>query len=194
MEAFEQTQYVVRRKVWQLFGQSFHIYDQQGRLLMYSKLKAFKLKEDIRVYSGESMSRELLTIHARSILDIGATYDVLDGATHERIGSARRVALASMFGRDTWKLLDAQEHEIGEIVEDSLGLALLRKWLLGALLPQTYHGRVDGQLVLTFRQRFNMFVQKMELDFSVDRGRVLDRRLGIAAAILMIAIEGRQRS
>ena len=98
-----------------------------------------------------------------------------------------------MFGRDTWKILDAQEHEIGEIVEDSLVLALLRKWLLGALLPQTYHGRVNGQLVLTFRQRFNLFVQKMKLDFSVDQGRLLDRRLGIAAAILMIAIEGRQR-
>lgn len=193
MEAFEQTQYLLQRKVWQVFGQSFSIYDPQGHVLMYSKLKAFKLKEDIRVYTDQSQSHELLTIHARSILDFGATYDVLDGATHERIGSARRVALASMFGRDTWKILDAQEHEIAEIVEDSLVFALLRKWFLGALMPQTYYGRVNGQLVLTFKQRFNPFIQKMDLDFSGDHSHLLDRRLGIAAAILMMAIEGRQQ-
>jgi len=161
---------------------------------MYSKLKAFKLKEDIRLYADESMSRELLAIHARSILDIGATYDVLDGGTHERVGSVRRAAIASMFGRDTWKILDAQEHEIGEIVEDSLGLALLRKYFLGALLPQTYHGRVNNQPVLVFKQYFNLFVQKMDLDFSMDQGRLLNRRLGVAAAVLIMAIEGRQRN
>ena len=194
MEAFEQTQYLLRRKIWKVFGQSFHIYDPQGRVVMYSKLKAFKLKEDIRIYPDESMSRELLTIHARSILDLGATYDVMDGSTHERIGSLRRAALASMFGRDTWKILDAQEHEIGEIAEDSLGLAMLRKYFLGTLLPQTFHGRVHGQPALTFKQRFNLFVQRMDLDFSMDPGRVLDRRLGIAAAVLVMAIEGRQRS
>lgn len=192
MEAFEQTRYLLRRKMLQFFGQSFQIYDQQGRLVMYSKLKAFKLKEDIRVYTDDSMSRELLTIHARSILDFGATYDVLDGGTKERVGSVRRAALASMFGRDTWKLLDAQDHEIGEIAEDNLGLAMLRKYLLGALLPQTYHGRVNNQPVLVFRQQFNLFVQKMDLDFSMDHGRLLNRRLGVAAAVLIMAIEGRQ--
>ena len=194
MEPFEHLHYLLRRKLWQVFGQTFHLYDQQGRPVMYAKLKAFRLKEDIRICADASMTRELLTIRARSMLDLGATYDIVDAQTHEPLGALRRVAMASMFSRDTWKMLDAQDREIGEIAEDSLGLALLRKYFLGALLPQTYHGRINNHEVLVFKQHFNLLVQTMALDFSVDRGRVLNRRLGIAAAVLIMAIEGRQQN
>jgi hypothetical protein len=46
--------------------------------------------------------------------------------------------------------------------------------------------------VLCFRQRFNPFIAKIDLDFSMDTQGRLDRRLGIAAAVLLCAIEGRQ--
>lgn len=69
--------------------------------------------------------------------------------------------------------------------------ALLRR-LLTNLVPQTFEGEVGGAPVLRFRQHFNPFVQKIDLDFSMDREKHLDRRLGIAAAILLCTIEGRQ--
>ena len=50
--------YLIRRKVFKLLGGAFHIYDPEGRLAFYSKMKAFKLKEDIRLYSDESMQEE----------------------------------------------------------------------------------------------------------------------------------------
>jgi hypothetical protein len=34
----------------------------------------------------------------------------------------------------------------------------------------------------------------MDLDFTMDAGRLLDRRLGIAAAILLAAVEGKENS
>ena len=43
-----------------------------------------------------------------------------------------------------------------------------------------------------FKQNFNPFVLKIKLDYSMDRNRLLDRRLGIAGAVLLCAIEGRQ--
>jgi hypothetical protein len=46
--------------------------------------------------------------------------------------------------------------------------------------------------VLTFQQNFNPFLAKIDLDFSSDVNGLLDRRLGIAAAILLCAIEGKQ--
>jgi hypothetical protein len=33
----------------------------------------------------------------------------------------------------------------------------------------------------------------MQLDFSKDRAGMLDRRLGIAAAIVLVALEGKQQ-
>ena len=39
----------------QTYPTPFHIYDEAGNVAFYSKMKAFKLKEDLRIYSGEDM-------------------------------------------------------------------------------------------------------------------------------------------
>jgi hypothetical protein len=132
----------------------------------------------------------VLSIQARSIIDFSATYDVTDSRTGERVGALQRKGLKSLL-RDEWSLLDAAGQQVGIIEEDSMLMSLLRRFLTN-LIPQTFHGSVDGQRVFTFRQRFNPFVLKMELDFSEDSGGRLDRRLGIAAGVLLCAIEGRQ--
>src|SRR4051812_21912356 len=94
---FQQTQYMVRRKVLKILGGAFHIYDPSGtQILGYSKMKAFKLKEDIRLYTGEDMSQEILTIQARQIIDFGASYDVVDPVQQVKIGALRRKGLKSM--------------------------------------------------------------------------------------------------
>ncbi|NOK19611.1 hypothetical protein [Corallococcus carmarthensis] len=187
---FGQSRYMIRRKFFKLFGGAFHIYDEAGNVAFYSKMKAFKLKEDLRIYSGEDMQEELITIQARSILDFGATYDVTDAATGERVGALRRKALSSML-RDTWLVLDVDGQEVGKIEEDSMLLALVRRFLTN-LIPQTFTGTLGNAQVFSFRQHFNPFIQKIDLDFSLDTQRRLDRRLGIAAAVLLCAIEGRQ--
>ncbi|MNR57283.1 hypothetical protein D3C85_1780200 [compost metagenome] len=50
---------------------------------------------------------------------------------------------------------------------------------------------VNGTKVAEFKQNFNPFVQKLNLDFSADHNK-LDRRLGLAGAVLLIAVEGSQ--
>jgi hypothetical protein len=46
--------------------------------------------------------------------------------------------------------------------------------------------------VAAFTQRFNLFRYEVDLDFSTDLSHVLDRRLGLAAAVLLATIEGKQ--
>ena len=135
--------YLVRRKVFTLAGGAFHFYDGEGRLVLYSKLKAFKLKEDIRLFTGEDMREELLAIHARKVLDISATYDVTDSRTGERVGAIQRKGMRSLL-RDEWILRNAADQEIGLVREDSMGLALLRRFLTN-LVPQRFDIQVMGQ-------------------------------------------------
>jgi hypothetical protein len=183
--------YLVRRKFWQFFGASFYVYDPSGELVLYSKLKAFKLKEDIRVFTDDSLQTEALSIQARSILDFSGSYDVYDSATGQRVGALRRKGLKSSFYKDEWVILDAAEQEVGLIQEENAFLALLRKYLLGRLIPQSFNVELGGRTVATFNQQFNLFATKLTLDFSHDPGRQFDRRLGIAAGILICAIEGK---
>lgn len=94
--------------------------------------------------------------------------------------------------RDEWVIMDTADNDVGMIQEDNLGLALLRRFLTN-LVPQTFHGEIGASQVFKFKQHFNPFVQKITLDFTPDVTKKLDRRIGIAAAILMSAIEGRQQ-
>ena len=189
-DRFGHQTYLVRRKVFKIFGGAFHIYDPTGQVAFYSKLKAFKLKEDIRLYTGEDMQTEVLVIQARSVLDIAATYDVYDSATNEKVGALKRKGLKSIL-KDEWIFLDPSDREIGLLKEDSLALALVRRFLIN-IFPQTFLAEMNGAPVCVMKQRFNPFILKLEIDFSPDVNRQLDRRLGIAAAILLSAIEGRQ--
>jgi len=187
---FEHRSYLLHRQVFALTGK-FRFYDPMGNLVMFSEQKMFRLREDIRVYSDESKQNEVLMIKARQIIDFSAAYDVIDSATGEKVGVLRRKGWRSLL-RDEWEVLNAQDQLLGALFEDSMSLALLRRFLLGSFLPQNYDLTVNSARVADLRQRFNLFRYELDLDLSENVARQLDPRLAIAAAILLAAIEGKQ--
>ena len=62
--------YRIRKKVLTV-GNKYWIEDPSGNLLAYTKQKLFKLKEDIRIYTDESMNMELFHIKQEQIFDMG---------------------------------------------------------------------------------------------------------------------------
>jgi len=188
--AFQHNQYLLKRQVFALAGK-FRVYDPSENLVLFSEQKMFRLREDIRVYSDESKSQEVLTIKARQIIDFSAAYDVMDLMTGEKVGVLRRKGWRSLL-RDEWEVLDANDQLRGLLFEDSMGLAMLRRFLLGSLLPQNYDLTFGETRIADLRQRFNLFRYELDLDFSMDPTRTLDRRLGIAAGILLATVEGKQ--
>jgi uncharacterized protein YxjI len=186
----EHSSYLVRKKVLKLIGGAFHVYNPLNEVVFYASMKAFKLKEDIKIYTGEDMSTGVLSIQARKIIDFSSAYDVFDLVTNERIGALKRKGLKSMI-KDEWIIADKNDYEIGLIKEDSIGLAILRRFLTG-LIPQKFIGEISGVHVCTFKQNFSPLVTKVHVDFHENNDNLLDKRLGIAAAILLCAIEGKQ--
>ena len=186
---FEQNKFLARKKVFKFLGDAFHIYEPNGSLAFYVKQKAFKLREAITVCADEAQTQPLLSIKARSINDFSGIYDVTttDGV---KVGSLRRKGLASII-RDQWEILDTSEQVIGTVEEDSMALAMVRRFLSN-LVPQDFTAQINGETVATFSQHFNPFVAKFDVDFSMDTQGLLDRRLGVAAVVLLLAIEGRQ--
>jgi len=187
---FAHDRYWARKKFFTLFSPKFYFYDEQGGLMAFVKQKAFKLREDISVYGDEEMSRELLHIRARRIIDWSSAYDVIDSLTQQKVGALKRKGWRSIV-RDEWIVMDANDAEIGRIREDSTALALLRRFVT-ALIPQDYSFTVRGRPIGSAKQNLNFFLPKMAVDFSQDPMRELDRRIGLAAVVLLMAIEGRQ--
>jgi len=187
---FQYPNYVLHRQVFALAGK-FRMYDPMNNLVMFSEQKMFRWKEDIRVYADESKTREVLSIKARQMMDFSASYDVVDTEMNQKVGVLRRNGLRSLL-RDEWEVLDENDNVKGLLFEDSMGLALLRRLVLGSWLPQNYDITFGTARVADLKQNFNLFRYELNLDFSMDVARMLDRRLGIAAGILLAAVEGKQ--
>ena len=78
-------------------SQTIHIRAQNGELAFCVKQKAFKLKEDIRVFSDEAQTRPLFTIKADRIIDWSASYTATTDAG-EPVCTVRRKG-----GRSLWR-------------------------------------------------------------------------------------------
>lgn len=197
------SRFILRSRFFRLFGGAYELYDASGALCLYAEMKRFRLKEDIRVYADTGMRDEVLRIRTQSVFDFSGAYDVEDAQAEQRIGTLQRSGMRSTFMRDHWRMLDAQGQPIAELQEDSMAKALVRRLIdmagalplvewLGYLLPQRYDLYRDEHKLAHYQQHFNPLIYKLDIDFSSDAGQVVDRRLGIAMAVLLAAIEGRQ--
>jgi uncharacterized protein YxjI len=189
-----QEQYTIRRKFFKIFGAAFHVYDEHGSVIGYCKQKAFKLREDIRLYTGEDMSEELLTLKTQKIIDFGATYSVTlpDGTS---LGSLRRKGMKSSFVRDEWIVFDPQGNEVAKVRETGSFAPIARRYIDYAtiLFPQRYEliRANDTTTIANLRQHFNPFIFRMGVAI-VERDEHLDELLILGASCLIAAIEGRQ--
>lgn len=203
MDYAQYKQIEFRRKFWKFFGAEIFVSNPgSGHDIGYIKMKAWKLREDIRLYTDRTMQQEVFQIHARQIIDFGATYDVLAGTPPQPYMSLRRKGLKSAFVRDHWDLLDNAGNVFGSVQETSSGLALARRWLeilpYGELIglafsfvPQTYTictTQPDGRAAVmgTITHRKNPFIVKMLVDTSAAEVPVQPYITMAAASLLSI--------
>ena len=165
-----------------------------GAPVAFVRQKRMAFKEDIRFFGDEDERQELFRIRARSMLDVRGRYDVTtpDG---ERIG-----VLEKVFGRSllssTWRILDRFEREVGLAQERSQAVAVVRRVVdlvpYGELVPIPYHftllrdGRELGELT-----RERALRDRYTLDLVGDPDRTIDRRVAIALAVALDALQSR---
>lgn len=189
---FNQSDYLVRRRFWQFIGATIYVEQLDSQPVMQAKLKAFKLREDIRFYRDESMNLELLRISARQIIDFAATYDVFDSLSNQPVGAIKRKGMRSLL-RDEWQILDVDGNQIALVKEDSLILGLVRRFLTN-LVPQKFHilSNDETQTLGTIKQNFNPFTVKLTTHFEPALTEVMNPKLALAMVVMLASIEGRQ--
>ena len=125
------------------FGRQYHIESPAGTTVGFCKQKVFKLREDVRVWTGPDQQQELWRLATQKILDFNASFQVIDSATNGVLAVVRRKGWKSIF-KPVWLLFDAGGQERGTFSVDSGWMVLLRRKLpLGGLIfPTTYHLRL----------------------------------------------------
>lgn len=173
--------------------------DAPGTPFCFVRQKPFKFKEDIRFYSDGSRSLELMRIKARQRFDPRARYDVVasDGT---RIGAVQKVFGASLL-RSTYTIYNAEGEEIVRATERNLAVALIRR-LLGFIpyienvanwlpIPYDFVFLRNGVEIGHHKRQLWKLIDVYTIDLTADVERVLDRRLALAIAVGMDALQAR---
>jgi uncharacterized protein YxjI len=172
---------------------------KEGRPVAFVEQKRFTFKEDIRFYTDDTKQVEVMRIKARQRFDPAARYDVT-GAAGVKIGEIQKVFGRSLL-RSTYRLFDANGVEVCEAKERSLPVALLRRVLgfvpyvqnVADFLPIPYHfvfTRGD-RVVAHHTRRAWALTDHYTIDCTPDAERTIDRRLVLAAAVGMDALQAR---
>jgi hypothetical protein len=173
--------------------------DTPGPAFCFVRQKPFKFKEDIRFFTDQGRSVELMRIKARQRFDPRARYDVTAG-DGTKIGEIQKVFGASLL-RSTYMLFNAQGEEVARITEKSLWVALFRR-LVGFIpylehvanwlpIPYDFVFERNGAVLGHHRRHLWKLIDAYTIDLSGDPDRTVDRRLALAIAVGMDAFQAR---
>ena len=168
-----------------------------GTPVAFVRQKRLAIKEDIRFFAREDETDELFRIKARGMMEIGGRYDVTT-PSGEAIGVLEKVFGKSLL-RSTWRIRGPHDEVVAVAQERSLPIALLRRAIdlvpYGELVPILFHFTIDGDE--PERPHSGDFTRawglrdRYTLDLSADTDGRLDRRLAIALAIALDALQSR---
>jgi hypothetical protein len=164
-----------------------------GGPVAYVRQRRMAIREDIRFYADEAETQEVFRIRALSVLDIGGSrYDVFAG--DEQIGFMEHRLGASLL-RTKWAV-EAADGTTFIAQERYAPLAILRRLIdfvpYGEYIPVPYNFDLllDDRVIGSLNRRFQLR-DTYVLDLSGDTERRIDRRLAIALATGLDALQNR---
>ena len=170
-----------------------------GAAFCFVEQKRFKFKEDIRFFADESKTSELLRLKARQRFDPRARYEITspDGA---KVGEIQKVFGKSLL-RSTYTLFDTTGNELCVVREKSMAKAIFRRAVgfvpyVGGFadwLPIAYDfDFIRGEEVIGTHSRRRWKLRDIyTMDFTADAERRVDRRLVLATAVGLDALQAR---
>jgi hypothetical protein len=165
-----------------------------GQPVAFVRQKKLSIREDIRFLADESETEELFRLKARQVFDVRGRYDVTtpDG---ERIGTLEKVFGISLL-RSTWRVYGADEQQVALAQEKRIHVALFRRLIdfvpYGELAPVVFQFTIliDGREVGELRRPLGIR-DRYILTLNGDPDRRLDRRVAVALAIALDALQSR---
>jgi len=185
----EQTRLLLRQKITVMVNQyTVHLAEPDGTpgpVVAFAEQKRLALKEQVTVYTDESRSRVLTGFKARTVVDFAGEYDVVDEAG-KPIGKFWKRGMRSLL-RSTWHL---QQPGLPTLTgqERNPVVAVLRRFVDAlSWLPYHFDFSIGASIAFPVDSRWGI----RDTYLINVRDPRLDRRLVIAMAIALDALEGR---
>jgi hypothetical protein len=170
--------------------------DAAGRLLLYVKQKAFKLKEKVTVFEDAAQTRPLYSMGADRVIDFSAQYDI-STASGGRLGAVKRHGMRSMW-KAHYDVLRDGAAPVMTIREENAWVKLLDGLLgelpvLGMFTGYFFHpayvvSRPDGSGVLRVAKQPAFFEGRFEVT-KLGEASSAEEELALLSVVMMLLLE-----
>jgi uncharacterized protein YxjI len=159
--------------------------DTEGPMVAFAQQKRMAFKEQVTLYTDDTKQVPVLGFKARSVLDLGATYDVTD-ANGAPIGLFRKDFAKSLL-RSTWHV-EQPGLPVATGQERNFAVALLRRFSDSlSWLPYHFDFVANGQPVFSVVRKWGLRDRYM---IEIPDPNI-DRRLVMAMAVGLDALQSR---
>ncbi|MEV0953159.1 hypothetical protein [Promicromonospora sp. NPDC050249] len=179
-----QTQLIVRQRI-RLMVNQYEVHGarpdgSEGELYAFAQQKRMAFREQVTLYTDDTKREPVLGFKARQMMDLGATYDVVDGGGNP-VGSFRKDFAKSLL-RTTWHV---EQPGFGTATgsERSMAVAIIRRLVEAAWLPYHFDFLVDGRPAFTVEKKWGLrdrYVVSIQ-DPNIDRRLVTAMAIGLDA-------------
>ncbi len=170
--------------------------NSEGAPLVQVQQKRLKIREQIDIFGDDGRNELVLQLKAKSVFEMRGRSEVrlADGTL---IGQLQKEFGKSLL-RSTWEILDPAGRIVATAEESSMFIAILRRvWgqipVVGAvpfMLPFHFDISVDGRPVGSYRRIWSL-LDRYVMDLSGDTEKRVDRRVAVAFAIALDALQSR---
>jgi hypothetical protein len=192
-DLFQKSAFVIKRQGLAIGGKYklFGLNEKEPLLFIEEKSSLIPLSISIHAYADEKKNHEVLLLKDQPSGG-SEDLDVFDGESGQKIGSLLMDAenVSEIF-KDVWSIQDAEGHTVGRVLEKKLGYALMRE-LVAHDIPQRLVILAGEVEVGELRQKTIALFYEMKIDLRKDVSGLLDRRLAIAAGILVAIHQGKE--
>jgi uncharacterized protein YxjI len=184
-----QQQLIVRQRIRFMVNQyEVHAVSPDGReagVLAFAQQKRLAFKEQVTLYTDDTKTTAVLSFKARQVIDLGATYDVVD-AQGAPIGLFRKEFGASLL-RSTWHL-EQPGYGVMTGQERNVTVAILRRFVDSlSWLPYHFDFTVNGHPAFDVVKKWGL---RDRYVVTIHQPGI-DRRLVTAMAVALDALQGR---
>lgn len=196
---------IVEQKIT-AFVNKYAVYDtdndgNKNRLVAFAQQKRLTFKEQVTFYNDEAKTTPIFTLRAEKVLDVHGRF-IIEDMQGSRIGAFKKEFKASLI-KSTWRILDADNQTKMTFAENSLALALFRRFagfvpIVGDLIEVVswflrYHFSftdTTNQEVGKYKKT-TLFRDHYALAMTDDAYSNEDWRVFAAVAVALDALQGR---
>ncbi len=173
---FPETIYTVTHNP-KLLKEVYQVHDARGTLVAHTEVKLLSLKLEMDVFADEAKTRPLMRINSMNAIGTSHSFDVVDAASGQKIGSVKFKDAAS-FLNDHWEISNKDGGVVAK-VDQQLVNALLGKSLPN--ITQTYVIAPTAGAAGSVLQKIVLKV--LTLSLTIPAG--VDHALAVATALLI---------